>query len=47
MSELTWAKIFDLEKQVEYLHKFQKEQIKINNNLIKTIKKLEEKNENN
>ena len=43
MSELVWAKIFNFEKQIEYLHKIQKEQIKINNNLIKTIKKLEEK----
>jgi hypothetical protein len=47
VSDLVWEKIFNLEKQVEYLHKFQKEQTKINSNLIRTIKKIEEKNEKN
>jgi transcriptional accessory protein Tex/SPT6 len=53
MSDLVWQKIFDLEKKaeyllklerkVEYLLKLQQEQEKINANLIKLLKGLEEK----
>ena len=38
MSDLVWQKIFDLEKKVEYLLKLQREQTKINANLIKLLK---------
>ena len=43
MSDLSWQKIFDLQQKVEYLLEFQKEQIRINANLIKLLKGLEEK----
>ena len=43
MSDLAWQKIFDLQKKVDCLVEFQKEQAKINANLIKLLKGLEEK----
>jgi len=43
-SDLIWQKVFNLEKQVEYLIEFQRQQIKINKNLINKLMGVKDEN---